>query len=58
MLSYQFIIGLSLPSTVLPVLLPTVYLWIIDTMALKRGTWVIEQGTKLNIHIWNGLEIE
>ncbi|KAK5010852.1 hypothetical protein LTR39_004635 [Cryomyces antarcticus] len=27
-------------------------------MALKRGTWVIESGTKLEIHLWDGLEIE
>jgi 15-cis-phytoene synthase/lycopene beta-cyclase len=43
---------------VLPVLLPTIYLWIVDTLALRRGTWVIENGTKLGIHLWPGLEIE
>ena len=25
---------------------------------MKRGTWVIESGTKLGWHIWDGLEIE
>ena len=29
-----------------------------DTLALKRGTWVIESGTKLGWHLWDGLEIE
>jgi 15-cis-phytoene synthase/lycopene beta-cyclase len=39
-------------------MLPTVYLWIVDTMALKRGTWSIESGTKLGWHLWEGLDIE
>lgn len=57
-LAYQFIIGLPLSSTLLPIVLPTLYLWIVDTLALKRGTWVIESGTKLGWHLWDGLEIE
>lgn len=42
----------------LPIALPTVYLWLVDTFALKRGTWIIEAGTKYGIHLWDGLEIE
>jgi 15-cis-phytoene synthase/lycopene beta-cyclase len=57
-LAYQLILELPLSNTLLPVTLPTVYLWIVDTLALKRGTWVIESGTKLNWHLWDGLEIE
>jgi 15-cis-phytoene synthase/lycopene beta-cyclase len=57
-LSYQFLIGLPSTSTVIPIALPTVYLWIVDTLALKRGTWTIESGTKLGRHLWDGLEIE
>lgn len=57
-MSYQLLIGLPWTNTVLPVLLPTLYLWIVDTLALRRGTWVIENGTKLGIHLWPGLEIE
>lgn len=57
-LAYQFIIGLPLSSTFIPIVLPTLYLWIVDTLALKRGTWVIESGTKLGWHLWDGLEIE
>ena len=29
-----------------------------DTFALRRGTWVIESGTKFGLHVWDGLEIE
>lgn len=42
----------------MPIILPTLYLWIVDTLALKRGTWVINHGTKFGIHLWDGLEIE
>lgn len=44
-------------SVVLPILLPTLYLWECDAQALQRGTWVIEQGTKLGLS-YRGLEIE
>jgi 15-cis-phytoene synthase/lycopene beta-cyclase len=57
-LSYQFLIGLPISNTVIPIALPTCYLWIVDTIALRRGTWTIESGTKLGIHLWDGLEIE
>lgn len=57
-LAYQFLIGLPASNTILPIALPTLYLWIVDTIALRRGTWVIESGTKLGIHIWDGLEVE
>lgn len=39
-------------------MLPTAYLWIVDTIALLRGTWSIESGTKVGVQIWPGLEIE
>ena len=57
-LAYQLILGLPLTNTVLPIVLPTLYLWIVDTLALRRGTWVIESGTKLGWHLWEGLDIE
>nr|AKR17054.1 lycopene cyclase/phytoene synthase [Sporobolomyces pararoseus]UGY86997.1 bifunctional lycopene cyclase-phytoene synthase [Sporobolomyces pararoseus]UGY87003.1 bifunctional lycopene cyclase-phytoene synthase [synthetic construct] len=44
-------------SVILPILLPTLYLWECDARALQRGTWVIEQGTKLGLS-YRGLEIE
>lgn len=52
------IIGLLYPNVILCVVLPTLYLWIVDTLALRRGTWVIEGGTKFGIEVWRGLEIE
>ncbi|KAI9674049.1 MAG: hypothetical protein M1829_003892 [Trizodia sp. TS-e1964] len=57
-LAYQFILALPYTSTIAPIAVPSLYLWIIDTLALKRGTWVIESGTKLGLHLWDGLEIE
>ncbi|KAL6712541.1 hypothetical protein ACN47E_000418 [Coniothyrium glycines] len=57
-LAYQFILGLPWTNTVLPIALPTLYLWGVDTLALRRGTWVISAGTKFGIHLWDGLEIE
>ena len=57
-LAYQFIIDLPMSNTIIPIALPTIYLWIVDTLALKRGTWVIESGTKLGWHLWDGLEVE
>ncbi|KAK3637769.1 hypothetical protein LTR56_011975 [Elasticomyces elasticus] len=58
-LAYQFLVNLPFTSTVLPIAIPTVYLWIVDTLALQRGTWVIESGTKTGLHLWpGGLEVE
>ncbi|KAL8988872.1 MAG: hypothetical protein Q9177_002121 [Variospora cf. flavescens] len=57
-LSYQLLLGLPQSNTVLPILLPTFYLWAVDTIALRRGTWVIESGTKLSVHLWAGLDLE
>lgn len=50
--------GLPLTNTLLPIMLPTLYLWIVDTLALRRGTWVISNDTKYGVHLWDGLEIE
>ncbi|QRC90822.1 bifunctional lycopene cyclase/phytoene synthase, partial [Parastagonospora nodorum SN15] len=57
-LAYQFILGLPWTNTVLPIAIPTLYLWLVDTLALRRGTWVISPGTKYGVHLWDGLEIE
>lgn len=37
--------------------LPTIYLWIVDGIALQRGTWVIENDTKLDLAL-GSLDIE
>lgn len=39
-------------------MLPTLYLWAVDTMALRRGTWVISADTKYGVHLWDGLDVE
>ena len=57
-LAYQFLVQLPTTSTIVPIVLPTLYLWVVDTLALKRGTWVIENGTKTGWTLWPGLEIE
>ena len=57
-LSSQFLASLPYSSTLFPIAIPTLYLWIVDTLALKRGTWAISSGTKIGVHLWDGLEIE
>ncbi|TVY37643.1 Bifunctional lycopene cyclase/phytoene synthase [Lachnellula occidentalis] len=57
-LSSQFLVKLPYSSTVVPIAIPTIYLWVVDTFALKRGTWAISSGTKVGVHLWDGLEIE
>ena len=57
-LAHQLILELPLSNTLVPIFLPTLYLWMVDTLALRRGTWVIEVGTKVGIHLWEGLELE
>ncbi|PBP17123.1 hypothetical protein BUE80_DR012151 [Diplocarpon rosae] len=57
-LSSRFLLSLPYTSTVAPIAIPTIYLWVVDTLALRRGTWTIESGTKLGLHLWDGLEIE
>lgn len=42
----------------MPIALPTLYLWVIDTLSLHRGTWAISSNTKLSIFLWPHLEIE
>ena len=56
--SYQLLLTLPRSKTWLPIFLPTAYLCVVDTIALLRGTWSIEQGTKLNFQLWPGLEVE
>ncbi|KAK4229975.1 Phytoene synthase/Lycopene cyclase [Podospora fimiseda] len=54
----KFILTLPWPSTVLPILIPTVYLWLVDELALGRGTWSIQSGTKLGFCLFGVLDIE
>ncbi|KAK4673814.1 hypothetical protein QC763_115240 [Podospora pseudopauciseta] len=54
----RFILTLPLTSTVVPIIIPTVYLWLVDELALGRGTWAIESGTKLGWCLFGVLDIE
>lgn len=53
-----FIMSLPLICTTFPILIPTVYLWLVDELALGRGTWSIESGTKLGLCLFGRLEVE
>lgn len=53
-----FMARLPWTSVALPIVLPTLYLWIVDELALRRGTWAIESGTKLGVTVWGSLEVE
>lgn len=53
-----FMVTLPWTSVALPIALPTLYLWIVDELALRRGTWAIESGTKLGLTVWGSLEVE
>lgn len=57
-LAYQPLLTLPRSKTWLPIFLPTAYLWVVDTIALLRGTWSIESGTKVGVQLWPGLEVE
>jgi 15-cis-phytoene synthase/lycopene beta-cyclase len=57
-LSSEHIISLPFINTVVPIMVPTIYLWLVDTLALQRGTWVINPNTKTGIFLWPNLEIE
>ncbi|KAL2426130.1 Bifunctional lycopene cyclase/phytoene synthase [Exophiala dermatitidis] len=56
--AYQLLLTLPRSKTWLPIMLPTLYLWVIDTLALRRGTWCIESETKLGIQLWPHLDLE
>ena len=57
-LAYQVLIALPPLNCSVAIIIPTLYLWLVDTFALRRGTWVIESGTKLGLTVWDGLEVE
>ncbi|TDZ54722.1 Bifunctional lycopene cyclase/phytoene synthase [Colletotrichum trifolii] len=54
----HLLLALPLACTALPIIAPTVYLWVVDELALGRGTWAIESGTKLEFKLFGDLEIE
>ncbi|KAM0271675.1 hypothetical protein ACHAQH_008985 [Verticillium albo-atrum] len=54
----HFILSLPWTSSLLPIAVPTIYLWVVDELALRRGTWAIQSGTKLGVRLFGHLEIE
>ncbi|PLB51387.1 phytoene synthase [Aspergillus steynii IBT 23096] len=57
-LSSGFLLALPWKEMVFSVIIPTFFLWMVDTLALQRGHWVIEKPTKLEIQLWGGLDME
>ncbi|KAI0551365.1 hypothetical protein F4679DRAFT_136364 [Xylaria curta] len=57
-LSGFFLLKLPSACVAIPIFVPTIYLWIVDELALGRGTWAIESGTKLGWCLWGDLEVE
>ncbi|KAJ6035914.1 phytoene synthase, partial [Penicillium herquei] len=51
-------INLPIKELLISVMLPTTFLWMVDTLSLGNGTWVIENSTKLDIQVWGKLDIE
>ncbi|KAI0388782.1 hypothetical protein F5Y17DRAFT_179894 [Xylariaceae sp. FL0594] len=56
--SGYFILKLPVVSIATPICLPTLYLWVVDELALGRGTWAIESGTKLGWCLFGRLDLE
>ncbi|KAJ3562103.1 hypothetical protein NPX13_g8692 [Xylaria arbuscula] len=56
--SGYFLLKLPRACIVTPIIAPTLYLWLVDELALGRGTWAIESGTKLGWCLWGSLEVE
>lgn len=56
--SGYFLLKLPFACIAIPICVPTLYLWIVDELALGRGTWAIESGTKLGWCLWGNLELE
>ncbi|KAI0036429.1 hypothetical protein K488DRAFT_82049 [Vararia minispora EC-137] len=52
------IITLPTFAIALPIALPTLYPWLVDTFALLRGTWIVSPGTKTRLYLWPHIELE
>ncbi|KAJ6262054.1 hypothetical protein Dda_2857 [Drechslerella dactyloides] len=57
-LSHQYILSVPSKSVLIPILVPTFYLWVVDTLALRNGTWVINPDKSFKIKLWGYLDIE
>ncbi|KAL6412515.1 phytoene synthase [Ilyonectria robusta] len=57
-MSCRFLFALPRKEIILSIGLSSLYLCVVDNLALRRGTWVIEQKTKMDIRVWDSLELE
>ncbi|KAH7305024.1 terpene synthase [Stachybotrys elegans] len=57
-LTGDMILAMPWTSTLAPIMIPTMYLWYVDELSLRSGTWSIEQGTKLGMTLFGSLELE
>lgn len=57
-LAGEFILAMPKKCTLIPIIAPTVYLWVVDELSLRNGIWTIEGGTKMGIQLFGSLEIE
>ncbi|KAJ5634787.1 phytoene synthase, partial [Penicillium herquei] len=54
----HMVINFPIKELLTSVMLPTAFLWMVDTLSLGNGTWVIEKSTKLDFQLWGKLDIE
>lgn len=57
-LTAPMLLALPWPATVVPIMVPTLYLWFVDELSLRQGVWTIETGTKLGKQLFGSLELE
>ncbi|KAE8415083.1 Lycopene beta-cyclase [Aspergillus pseudocaelatus] len=56
--SSGFVMAFPKMELLAAVALPTLFLWIVDTISINQGTWTVEAPTKLGIQLWGGMDIE
>jgi 15-cis-phytoene synthase / lycopene beta-cyclase len=57
-LTGPMLLALPWQATLLPIMLPTLYLWFVDELSLRQGIWTIETGTKLGKQLFGSLDLE
>ncbi|PIG87635.1 phytoene synthase [Aspergillus arachidicola] len=56
--SSGFIMALPKKEVMASIMLPTLFLWTVDTISINQGTWTVEVPTKLGVQLWSGMDIE
>lgn len=57
-LTGEMMLVLPKATTILPIMLPTIYLWVVDEFSLSQGIWTIEDDTKLGSKLFGSLDLE